>query len=166
MGRKEEKQLSHWKHMVKNWSCYIGSGSSSKSYGVGFKTTRRIWWYPHLDWKGQERLAPDAWQMAKRGVGFRRPEVIMREAYVERSCGCCWRRGSTSNCSPLGVMSAVDLSYTYFVVVKDQALSLWSGSTDSKTLDYQRTNPMGYQIVRTHTMEITGIQDPASPNHQ
>ena len=24
---------------------------------------------------------------------------------------------------------------------KDQALSLWSGSTDSKTLDYQRTNP-------------------------
>ena len=48
----------------------------------------------------------------------------------------------------------------------DQALSLWSGSTDSKTLDYQRTNPMGYQIVRTHTKEITGIQDPASPNHQ
>ena len=43
---------------------------------------------------------------------------------------------------------------------------LWSGSTDSKTLDYQRTNPMGYQIVRTHTKEITGIQDPASPNHQ
>ena len=24
---------------------------------------------------------------------------------------------------------------------RDQALSLWSGSTDSKTLDYQRTNP-------------------------
>ena len=23
----------------------------------------------------------------------------------------------------------------------DQALSLWSGSTDSKTLDYERTNP-------------------------
>ena len=31
-----------------------------------------------------------------------------------------------------------------------QALSLWSGSTDSKTLDYQRTNPREYQIVRTH----------------
>ena len=24
---------------------------------------------------------------------------------------------------------------------RDQALSLWSGNTDSKTLDYQRTNP-------------------------
>ena len=37
----------------------------------------------------------------------------------------------------------------------DQALSLWSGSTDSKTLDYQRTNPREYQRVRTHTKEIT-----------
>jgi len=26
-------------------------------------------------------------------------------------------------------------------LTKDQALSLWSGRTDSKTLDYQRTNP-------------------------
>ena len=34
-----------------------------------------------------------------------------------------------------------------------QALSLWSGSTDSKTLGYQRTNPREYQIVRTHTEE-------------
>ena len=31
-------------------------------------------------------------------------------------------------------------------LTKDQALSLWSGSTDSKTLDYQRTNPREYQI--------------------
>ena len=38
---------------------------------------------------------------------------------------------------------------------KDQALSLWSGSTDSKTLDYQRTNPREYQIVRTPTKETT-----------
>ena len=50
--------------------------------------------------------------------------------------------------------------------VRDQALSLWSGSTDSKTLDYQRTNSREYQIVRTHTKEITGIQDLTSPNHQ
>ena len=49
---------------------------------------------------------------------------------------------------------------------QDQALSLWTGSTDSKTLDYQRTNPRGYQTVRIHTKETTGIQDPASPNHQ
>ena len=43
-----------------------------------------------------------------------------------------------------------------------QALSLWSGSTDSKTLDHQRTNPMGYKIVRIHTKETTGTQDLAS----
>ena len=49
---------------------------------------------------------------------------------------------------------------------KDQALSLWSGSTDSKTLDYQRTKPREYQIVRTHTKATTWIQNSASPNHQ
>ena len=32
---------------------------------------------------------------------------------------------------------------------RDQTLSLWSGSTVSKTLD-QRANPREYQIVRTH----------------
>ena len=36
-------------------------------------------------------------------------------------------------------------------LTRDQTLSLWSGSTDSKTLDYQTTNPREYQIVRTHT---------------
>ena len=50
-------------------------------------------------------------------------------------------------------------------LTRDQALSLWRGSTDSKTLDYQRTNPRGYQIVRIHTKETTGIQDTTSPNH-
>ena len=50
-------------------------------------------------------------------------------------------------------------------LTRDQALSLSSESTDSKTLDYQRTNPREYQIVRTHTKETTGTQDPASPNH-
>ena len=38
---------------------------------------------------------------------------------------------------------------------RDQALSLWSGITDSKTLDYQRTNPREYQIVRTDPEETT-----------
>ena len=51
-------------------------------------------------------------------------------------------------------------------LTRDQALSLWSGSTDPKTLDDQRTNLRGYQIVRTHTKETTCIQDLASPNHQ
>jgi len=36
-----------------------------------------------------------------------------------------------------------------------QALSLWSGSADPKTLRYQRTNPREYQTMRTHTMETT-----------
>ena len=36
-------------------------------------------------------------------------------------------------------------------LTRGQALKLWSGSTDSKTLDYQRTNPREYQIVKTHT---------------
>ena len=49
---------------------------------------------------------------------------------------------------------------------RDQALSLWSGSTDSKTLEYQRITPREFQIVRIHTKETTWIQDPASPNHQ
>ena len=47
-----------------------------------------------------------------------------------------------------------------------QALSLCSGRTDSKTLDYQRTNPRKYQTVRTHTNKTTWLQDPVSPNHQ
>ena len=34
-----------------------------------------------------------------------------------------------------------------------QILSLWGGSTDSKTPGYKRTNPREYQIVRTHTKE-------------
>ena len=37
----------------------------------------------------------------------------------------------------------------------DQALSLWSGSIDSKTPDNQRTNSREYQIVRTHINETT-----------
>ena len=49
---------------------------------------------------------------------------------------------------------------------RDQALSLWGGSTDSKTLRYQRTNPREYQIVRTDTKETAWIQDPATPNPQ
>ena len=46
----------------------------------------------------------------------------------------------------------------------DEALSLWSGSIDSKTQEYQGTNHRGYQIVRTHTKETTWIQDRHHPN--
>ena len=49
---------------------------------------------------------------------------------------------------------------------RGQVLSLWSGPTDSRTLDYQRTSPREYQIVRTHAKETTWIKDPVSSNHQ
>jgi len=45
------------------------------------------------------------------------------------------------------------------LLTRDQALSLWSGNTDSKTVAYQTDNPKEYQIVRTHTKEATWIQD-------
>ena len=48
-------------------------------------------------------------------------------------------------------MPFVESSY----LTRDQALTLWCASTNSKTLDYQRTNPREYQIVRTHTNETT-----------
>jgi len=51
-------------------------------------------------------------------------------------------------------------------LTQNQALRLWSGSTDFKVSGYQRTNPREYLIVRTDTKEATWIQDPVSPNHQ
>ena len=42
----------------------------------------------------------------------------------------------------------------------------WVAISFSKTIDYQRTNPREYQIVRSHTWETTWIQDLASPNYQ
>ena len=42
-----------------------------------------------------------------------------------------------------------------FVPDQSQALSLWSGSTASKTLDYQRTNPSRYQIMKESESEVT-----------
>ena len=51
-------------------------------------------------------------------------------------------------------------------LARDQALSIWTGSSVSKTLGYQTTpNPIEYQIVRTPMKAITCIQDPASPNY-
>ena len=35
----------------------------------------------------------------------------------------------------------MNLEFEFSLTPKDQALSLWSAGTDSKTLDYQRTNP-------------------------
>ena len=70
------------------------------------------------------------------------------------------------SCLGVFVLISPNATANHMFLTIDQALSLWSGSTDSKTLDYQRTNPREYQVVRTHTKETTGIQDPASPNHQ
>ena len=38
-----------------------------------------------------------------------------------------------------------------FFLTRHKAPSLWSGSTDSKTLDHRRNNPREYQIVKTPT---------------
>ena len=53
------------------------------------------------------------------------------------------------------VPTAVSESSTVLegILGRDQFLSLWSGITNYKTLDYQRTNPRKFQIVRTHTKE-------------
>ena len=61
---------------------------------------------------------------------------------------------------PLG---SLDLGWS---LEREQSLSVWNGSTNSKTLDNQKTNPREYQIVWTHTKETTWIQDLVSPNHQ
>ena len=52
-------------------------------------------------------------------------------------------------------------------LTRDQALSLWSGSTDSQTLDYQRTNPAAaakYFVmadsVRPHRWQPTRLPRP------
>ena len=49
---------------------------------------------------------------------------------------------------------------------RGQAISFWSGSTASKTLDYQRTNPREYQIVRTHTKKKALYRAPHLNNKQ
>ena len=37
---------------------------------------------------------------------------------------------------------------------------------ESGAIAFSGTNPREYQILRIHTKETTGTQDPASPNHQ
>lgn len=41
---------------------------------------------------------------------------------------------------------------------RGQVLSIWSGIIDSRTLDYQRTNPRECQLVRTDTNKTTWIK--------
>ena len=42
----------------------------------------------------------------------------------------------------------------------DQALSLWSGNTDSKTLDYQRINPRDYFIATCKRVKLEHFLTP------
>ena len=50
-------------------------------------------------------------------------------------------------------LAKVKLEFEFSLTTEDQALSLWIENTDSRSLDYQRTNPKEYQIVRTYTKE-------------
>ena len=45
-------------------------------------------------------------------------------------------------------------------MIRDQARSLWSGSTDSKTLDYQRTNPQIRSEIRSVAQSCLTLCDP------
>ena len=40
-------------------------------------------------------------------------------------------------------------------LTRDQTLSIWSGSTESKTLDYHRNNRREHLVLRTHTKKTT-----------
>ena len=62
------------------------------------------------------------------------------------------------SCKDFGIHLAMrdwTAASTAQLLTRGQVLHLWSGSTDAKTRDYQRTNPREYQTVRTHTIETT-----------
>ena len=61
-------------------------------------------------------------------------------------------------------LAKVKLEFEFSLTPEDQTLSLWSGSTDSKTLDYQRTNPKEYQI--SENLHKGNHLNTRSSNHQ
>ena len=46
----------------------------------------------------------------------------------------------------------------FSVLNRDQALSLWSGSTDSKTRDYQRTKPQFSSVQFNHSVVSDSVR--------
>ena len=77
------------------------------------------------------------------------------------------RRGTVQEqgkCSNAAVVTAMWRSLLPTSVCRDQTLSLWSGSTDSKNLAYQRTNLREYQRENSHKGNHLN-QDLASLNH-
>ena len=64
---------------------------------------------------------------------------------------CCTEYPQPWSRPPLIHASAGDL-WTFTSKSVYQALSLWSGSTDSKTLDYQRTKPQFSSVQFSHSV--------------
>ena len=80
-----------------------------------------------------------------RGVQF---SPWIHQEYIFRHRSACITPGENGQEYPTRGKEYIE-PYT----TRDQALNLWSGNTDFEILDYQRTNPREYQIVRTHTNE-------------
>ena len=129
-----------------------------------------------LLWKAQIRNAKLrrmelAWELCALSALL----VVVAMAEVWGPCPWSWTPTSLQKLHEVGRtqdlwgLGRIELSFSSWSVWgnhRDQALSFWSGNTDSKTLDYHRTSPREYQIVRNHTKETTWIENLASPNHQ
>ena len=143
------------------WSCcfryFSFSRSPHRKASWGLICFRGSMWN---DWK-VEYAGPRTWDGKCHSslLLYRNIESLKRMALTKCASAVTW-----PGIKP-GPSSLRAQSHNHWTV-RDQALSLWSGSTDSKTLDYQRTNPRDYHIVRTHTKETTWIQDLATPNQQ
>ena len=71
-------------------------------------------------------------------------ELVTRKEYSVREEPTKWVTGSVSWVTLSGStrgLEPCEQGTCFPILGRHQAVSLWSGSTDSKTLDYQRTNP-------------------------
>ena len=122
-------------------------------------------WALIFNWASSQPLEHIACWLRKESLKARRPrDSKAKETPAPQKWQLCLTYWVAVNPFVQNILMYSELHFVYGV--RDQALSLWSGSTDSKTLDYQRTNPQEYQLVKTHTKETTWIQDSTSPNHQ
>ena len=96
----------------------------------------------HLSMKTQGGLNPRN-KVAGSGAGMKRECSTSIRQWQKQRCFTSSESLYNLKCHQYQRQKQMDLSF------RDQALSLWSGSTDPKTLDYQRTNCREYQIVRT-----------------
>ena len=80
--------------------------------------------------------------------------------FIVRGSAACLQLGSAAQAKPLDDCSSSQFHGSLMrdpepESHRDQALSLWRGSTHSKTLGNQRANVRECHIERTHTKETT-----------